>query len=235
MSKGLPQAVEVQFGWDAQGIPVKGNFLLTPAGAFYVGAEENRRLVAITKPFYLQETPVTQAQFFAVTGKSQSHNRGRRQNPVEMVAWVESVDFAKKLSQITGLHFRLPLSLEWEYAARGGDGDKYLWAGSNEPDDVAWTKHNSGNGTQPVKQKKPNGYGLYEMSGNVGEWCQDGDQPEYPKQELIDYEIQSSGRPIRGGNWQVRSPLARISSVDNNHYVGALMDVGFRLVLDVPE
>ncbi len=231
MSKNLPSKIHIP--------EIDANFLLIPAGAFYVGRSRDedspRRLAAITKPFYMQETLVTQRQYQAITGTNPSNFTYNLENPVEQVNWPESVDFAQKLSQQTGLVFRLPTEMEWEYAARGGDGDKYLYAGSNKIDEVGWYNVNSRNQTRPVKQKKPNGYGLYDMTGNVSEWCLDGYYSKYPNEELIDYQgIAGSASYLvnRGGSWFSR---AQVASRDYSNPAGSSSYLGFRLVLEGPK
>lgn len=228
-----PKSRVVEFGKDQDG-PVVGNFLLIPAGAFYVSgstAEGGRRLAVISRPFYMQETPVTQRQYQTVTGNP-SKFQGNPEHPVEQVNWDDAVEFCRNL----GPEFRLPTDMEGEWAARGGDGDKYKWAGSNDPDEVAWTEENSRYHTQPVKQKKPNGYGLYDMSGNVSEWCSDWYAPKYPNQELIDYRGVNVGgyRVYRGGSWLFHVGYARVASRDRNSPGSRYANLGFRLVMDIP-
>ena len=113
----------------------------------------------------IQKYPMTQAQYRALTGKDPSHFKGD-QNPVESVNWYESVEAGKLLSEKTGREgFRLPTEEEWVWAAKAGDD--FEWAGSNNPDEVAWHDGNSGGSTHPVGQLKPNGWGIYDMSGNA--------------------------------------------------------------------
>ena len=230
----LAPKIEVEFGPG-----VTGNFLLIPAGAFYAGGlkdreEAPRRLIASTKPFYMQETTVTQRQYRVLTGQNHSKFQNNPDNPVEQISWNESVDFAKQLSQQTGLVFRLPTEMEWEYAARGGDGDKYTYAGSNDIEKVGWIAINSNRQTEPIKQKKPNGYGLYDMSGNVWEWCSDNYYDTQPDKELIDYRDHRNGpyRVIRGGSWNFSADRARVALRDGNFPVNRDDFLGLRLVLE---
>jgi DNA-binding ferritin-like protein len=189
-----------------------------PVGA--VVAEAVANMVPIPgKKFAIGKYEVTQELYEAVTGKNPSRFKGRPQNPVEMVNWYEAVEFCKKLSERTGLPFRLPTEEEWEYAARGGQD--YAYAGSNDPDEVAWYRDNSGDTTHPVGLKKPNGYGLYDMSGNVWEW---------------NSSVEDGGalRVCRGGCWYYPPADARVSLWDGldpgyrNDYLGV------RLALDLP-
>lgn len=123
--------------------------------------------------YYIGETEVTQELWTAVMGSNPSYFKGS-QRPVERVSWKDCQKFIKKLNQITGKNFRLPTEAEWEYAARGGKKSKaYKYSGSNTLDNVAWYCDNSGSQTHNVKTKLPNELGIYDMSGNVWERCQD--------------------------------------------------------------
>lgn len=140
--------------------------------------------------FMIGETEVTQALWLAVMGENPSFYKGDLSCPVEHVSWADCQEFIKKLNAITGKTFRLPTEAEWEFAARGGNKSKhYKYSGSNDLDDVAWYVCNSGdrrlsyeeslerfennNRPHPVAKKAPNELGLYDMSGNVFEWCND--------------------------------------------------------------
>ena len=123
--------------------------------------------------YYIGETEVTQALWKAVMGSNPSYFKGDNL-PVEMVSWDDCQTFISKLNALTGKRFRLPTEAEWEFAARGGNQSRHTpFSGSSRIDDVAWYDGNSGDETHPVKTKQPNELGIYDMSGNVWEWCQD--------------------------------------------------------------
>ena len=123
--------------------------------------------------YYIGETEVTQALWKAVMGTNPSNFKGDS-NPVEKVSWNDCQEFIRKLNSLTGRTFRLPTEAEWECAARGGNQSKgYKYSGSNKIKDVAWYDGNSKDKTHAVKTKPSNELGLYDMSGNVNEWCWD--------------------------------------------------------------
>lgn len=152
--------------------------------------------------FYIGETEVTQALWEAVMGDNPSSFKGDNL-PVENVSWNDCQEFVSKLCQKTGMPFRLPTEAEWEYAARGGKkGKGYKYAGNNTIGNVAWHMDNSESETHAVKMKSPNELGLYDMTGNVWEWCSDW-KGIYSKESLIDPKGPSNGsfRVLRGGGW----------------------------------
>lgn len=170
--------------------------------------------------YSIGETEVTQALWQAVMGKNPSFTTGDLQCPVEMVSWKDCQKFIRKLYALTGVAFRLPTEAEWEYAARGGSQSRgYKYSGSNDIESVAWYGDNSLHGTSPVKSKKPNELGLYDMSGNVGEWCTDWyGQSYYSSSPQINPKGPSSGlgRSFRGGSWDRAAWCCRTVSRDYN-------------------
>ena len=162
--------------------------------------------------YYIGQTEVTQALWEAVMGSNPSDHKGDNL-PVEQVSWDDCQVFIQELNQLTGKQFRLPTEAEWEYAARGGRKSRgYKYAGGNNIDSVAWCDGNSGNETHPVATKQANELGIYDMSGNVLEWCSDwcGD---YTSSSQSDPQGPSSGlyRVIRGGCYYNFARNCRVS------------------------
>ena len=186
--------------------------------------------------YYIGEIPVTQALWQAVMGGNPSYSQGVN-NPVECVSWNDCQEFLKKLNQQTGMTFSLPTEVQWEYAARGGNKSKgYKYAGSNSVKDVAWYTDNSGGMTHPVKGKRANELGLYDMSGNVWEWCQDwlGSYSSTPQTNPIGPATGSS-RVLRGGCWINRAWNCRVAyrlSISPDYRI---YHTGFRLSLVHPK
>ena len=163
--------------------------------------------------YYIGQTEVTQELWEAVMGSNLSYFKGNNQCPVENVSWNDCQEFIKKLNRLTGKNFRLPTEAEWEYAARGGNKSKgYKYSGSNDADAVAWYYDNSGSKTQPVAQKQANELGLYDMSGNVWEWCQDW-YDDYTSRSQNNSKGANTGssRVLRGGSWYNFAWFMRVS------------------------
>ena len=152
--------------------------------------------------FYIGKTEVTQALCQAVMGSNPSHFKGA-DLPVENVIWYDCQNFIQKLKSLTGRNFRLPTEAEWEFACRGGNNSRgYKYSGSNDIDNVAWYDGNSGDQTHPVGTKASNELGIYDMSGNVWEWCSDwhGDYSS-GVQTNPKGSYKGSARVRRGGSW----------------------------------
>ena len=166
--------------------------------------------------YHIGETEVTQELWQAVMGSNPSYFKGDNQRPVENVSWDDCQEFIKKLNRLTGKKFRLPTEAEWEYAARGGKYSRgYKYSGSNNSDEVAWYDSNSGSKTHPVKTKKDNELGLYDMSGNVWEWCNDW-WGCYQSNSQTNPTGPSEGesRVLRGGGWCYFDMGVRVSRRD---------------------
>ena len=137
-----------------------------------LGREKPEHQVTLS-PFFICRYEVTQEVWEAVMGNSFSPVKGAKL-PVNNICWDECQEFVVKLIFMTGINFRLPTEAEWEFAARGGNKSLHTkYSGSNTIDDVAWYQYNSGNRLHPVGKKSPNELGLYDMTGNVSEWCYD--------------------------------------------------------------
>jgi len=182
--------------------------------------------------FAIGETEVTQALWEAVMGSNPSNWTGDNL-PVESVSWNDVQTFIQKLNAKTGRHFRLPTEAEWEYAARGGSQSHgYKYSGSNTLGNVAWYDDNSGNRTHPVKTKSPNELGLYDMSGNVWEWCSDW-YGSYSSSAQTNPTGSSTGsfRVSRGGSWISDARSCRVSYRDDFIPDDRFYYLGFRLAL----
>jgi formylglycine-generating enzyme required for sulfatase activity len=224
----------------------KMKFVLIPAGEFIMGSgsgEAGRQTdegpvhkVKISKPFYMGVYEVTQKQYVAIMGDNPSQFAGSN-NPVEQVIWNDAIKFCKKMSTITKNIITLPTEAQWEYACRAGISTAYCFGDeSSLLSDYAWYKDNSRGKTHPVGQKKPNAFGLYDMHGNVWEWCQDWyDKNYYKKCSYLDPENtqNASYRILRGGSWFSVAYGCR-SAIRDGAYPDGWIDIGgFRVVLSV--
>ena len=212
------------------------------AGTFTMGAtpemedpssdEKPTHQVTLTNDYYIGKYEVTQALWKAVMGNNPSYSKGNNL-PVEWVSWDNCQEFISKLNRMTGRTFRLPTEAEWEYAARGGKKSRiYQYSGSNNISDVAWYDGNSRNKTHPVGSKQANELGIYDMSGNVREWCQDW----YGKYSSS-FQTNPTGansesdRVSRGGSFIFNAWCCRSSCRSNDWFGSRGYDLGFRLVL----
>ncbi len=182
--------------------------------------------------YYIGETEVTQELWEAVMGSNPSYFKGS-QKPVEQVSWNDCKEFITKLNKLTGKNFRLPAEAEWEYAARGGNKSKgYKYSGSNTIGNVAWYTDNSSSKTHDVKTKTPNELGIYDMSGNVYEWCEDW-YGNYSSGSQTNPTGPSTGsyRVLRGGSWRGSAKGCRVSYRNNSNPGYRDDSSGFRLAL----
>ncbi len=184
--------------------------------------------------YYIGETEVTQELWQAVMGSNPSYFTGNLQRPVERVSWYEVQEFITALNAATGKTFRLPTEAEWEFAARGGNKSKgYLYSGSNTIDDVAWHSYNSGMQTHEVGGKQANELGIYDMSGNVREWCSDWYDSNYysnsPTSNPTGPET-GSARVERGGSWSRHALDCRSAFRNRTNPTIRGLDIGFRVV-----
>lgn len=221
---------------------VKFTMVYVEGGSFVMGAtsEQGSDACSTEKPahrvtvssYYMGQTEVTQALWQAVMGTNPSEFKGTT-NPVDNVSWNDCQTFIRKLNSLTGKTFRLPTEAEWEFAARGGKKSKaYKYSGGNNLGNVAWYRDNSGAKTHPVATKQANELGIYDMSGNVYEWCQDWCS-DYSSSAQTNPIGPNSGinRVLRGGSWGISAWNCRVSlrgadSPDYRHFY-----LGLRLVL----
>jgi formylglycine-generating enzyme required for sulfatase activity len=242
--------------------------VLVPAGLFEMGSpdsdldaddvEKPRHPVRITRPFYLGVCEVTRGQYRAVTGETPSYFEGSDDLPVERVSWWDAVKFCNQLSRARSLPpfygvngetvtvldwsatgYRLPTEAEWEYACRAGSAARYSFG--NDPGnlrDYAWHKQNSKGKTHPVRQKRPNAWGLFDMNGNVWEWCWDAyDGDYYATSARDDPRGPRSGRlRVRRGASFVLGPSDQRSAFRERYDwgFGNGNDVGFRVARSTP-
>jgi sulfatase modifying factor 1 len=187
--------------------------------------------------FSLGKYEVTQGQWQAVMGNNPANFKDCGANcPVEQVSWNDTQDFIRRLNGKTGKSYRLPTEAEWEYAARSG-GQREKYSGGNDLDRVAWYNANSGGKTHTVGTKAPNGIGLYDMSGNVWEWCQDWyGEKYYNDSPRSNPQGPSSGqyRVLRGGSWDNRPEYVRAAYRVWSEPADRNNNNGFRLSLSAP-
>ena len=181
------------------------DFCRIPAGTFLMGEQGKQQQVTLTKDFYMARYPVTQTLWQAIMGNNPSHFKGENY-PVERVSWGDAQEFITKLNERIGENrYRLPTEAEWEYACRSGSSGTYCF-GDDESllGGYAWYRNNSDQKTHAVGEKKPNAWGLYDMHGNVWEWCQDWYE-DSSQGSGIDPVGPSSGtfRVVRGGGWSL--------------------------------
>ena len=245
-SSGSSSTSSVSSGSNEISVPVKNGISIdmvkVEAGTFMMGAtsemqnpyddEKPVHQVTLTNNYYMGKYEVTQSLWLAVMGSNPSKFKGDYL-PVEMVSWDDCQEFIGKLNSMTGRKFRLPTEAEWEYAARGGKKSRgYQYSGSSNISDVAWYDGNSGRKTRPVGTKQANELGIYDMSGNVYEWCQDwyGSYVSSPQTNPTG-AVSGSRRVYRGGSWgsnarYCRSSFRHFDTPDNRSYY-----LGLRLVL----
>jgi len=217
---------------------VKMEFVWIPAGRFQMGADEGSgdekpvHTVTISKGFWMGKYEVTQEQYEQVAGSNPSKFKGSK-NPVEKVNWHHAKAFCEAVTKKTGRTVRLPTEAEWEYACRAGTTTRY-YTGDYESDlaEAGWWGGNSGKKTHPVGQKIPNAWGLYDMHGNVWEWCEDW-YGKYPSGSVTDPTGPATGsaRVFRGGSWIDAAGKCRVAYRHgiNPDYADAL--IGFRVCL----
>lgn len=216
-------------------------FVLLPAGCFQMGdtrgdgtPREQPAHEVCLESFYMGKFEVTQEQYQKITGNNPaSFSKGGRY-PVESVSWGASKEYIDLLNRASGRNYRLPTEAEWEYAAKAGGNE--IYSGGDSPDGVAWHLGNSNGVTHPVGERQANGFGLYDMSGNVWEWCSDWYGAEYyrnsPKNSPTG-PASGVGRIIRGGGWDTSLRKLRVVTRDSYAEQRFSTNVGFRVVLPI--
>ena len=215
---------------------VSFKMIAVKGGTFQMGSDDGyeweKPVHQVTlSDYYIGETEVTQELWNAVMGSNPSYFKGDMQRPVEKVSWDDCQTFISKLNQLTGETFRLPTEAQWEYAARGGNqAQGRLYSGSDAIDVVAWYYDNSGGMTHPVKTKGPNELGIYDMAGNVYEWCSDwyGDYSSAAQTDPTG-PATSSNRVDRGGCWLSRATYCRVAYRGHYSPTYSGYDLGLRL------
>ena len=227
-------------------IPVKNGISIemvkVEAGGFKMGSKQKPEFgdfrtdypshrVTLTNNYYIGKYEVTQELWQVVMDSVPSQFKGDNL-PVEWVSWDDCQDFISKLNAMTGKHFRLPTEAEWEYAARGGKKSRgYRYSGSNILGDVAWYRSNSGDKTHAVGAKQPNELGIYDMTGNVEEWCQDGERRYDGSHQTNPVGNSFFRRMYRGGSWYSSPSGCGVSSRSSDQSLILYNTLGLRLAL----
>lgn len=242
-----PQTVSVSYDASTNSIVYGNNrykMVYVSGGSFNMGAtsEQGSDEYNNEKPvhkvtlssYYIGQTEVTQALWKAVMGSNPSNFKGDNL-PVECVSWNDCQEFIEKLNAKTGRTFRLPTEAQWEFAARGGNNSRgYKYSGSNYPDDVAWYDSNSNHKTHTVATKQANELGIYDMSGNVWEWCSDWYGDDYYKNSDANNPrgaYTGSYRVFRGGGWYDLARDCRSSRRRGDAPSNSFSILGLRLAL----
>jgi formylglycine-generating enzyme len=219
--------------------PFKNKMKQIPKGSFSMGCtpgdpsctadERPTRNVTISNDFLMAETEVTQNEWQRIMKTTPFRFSNCTSCPAEMVSWDDAQQFISKLNALSGYTYRLPTEAEWEYAARSGSSTNF-YAGSNTPTNVAFFASNALGYTRDVKGLRPNAWGLYDMSGNVNEWCSDR-FGKYPSSNQTNPTGPSTGtdRVIRGGSWDLGKEGVRVSSRLNRSPLTRGYSIGFRL------
>ena len=231
---------------------LKASMLLVKGGTFMMGdlfgmykpilSPKIKKVLVRLSDYHICNHTVTQEEWAAVMGTECSPKDSKL--PVVGYSWHQVHEFIEKLNKITNWNFRLPTEAEWEYAARGGElTDGSIYSGKNILDTIGWYNVNSGNKLRPVEQKESNQLGLYDMSGNVWEWCQDVYESQYKEGarkslfSLVHLPIENPQggivgdyRVIRGGSFRSKDTKCWVFYREKKKSVEASSDLGFRLV-----
>ena len=222
-------------------------FVFIPAGQFMMGSPEGQiagaaliespiHEVRISKAYYLTKYETTQSAYQAIVGRNPSKFHGKA-NPVEKVNWRDAQSFCRKLGGMRRVGVRLPTEAEWEYACRAGTQTAFSYGDDPEYSrlgEYAWYERNSAGKAHRVGQKKPNPWGLYDMHGNVWEWCVEG-RAEYPISPQVAPRNPDDGCPaLRGGAWNREARLCRSAFRNRCRASDVWPFYGFRVLLELP-
>jgi formylglycine-generating enzyme required for sulfatase activity len=226
----ITNSIDMEFVYIEPGTFVMGS----PSNEKDRDVDEKQHEVTLTKGFYMGVTEVTQGQWIEIMRNNPSYFKFCGDDcPVEFVSWNEVQEFIKQLNKKEGADkYRLPTEAEWEYACRAGSTSRFSFGDSDSRlGEYAWFKSNSDHTPHPVGKKNPNDWGLYDMHGNVGEWCEDW-YGDYPSGSMTDPEGPSSGsfRVYRGGSWRSDASICRSARHDSRAQSSKDIVLGFRLV-----
>lgn len=225
-----------------------------PPGVFTMGSPPDERerdldegpltRVVLPEGFWIGQHEVTQAEYLALMGTNPSHHEGQALHPVEKVSWQDAADYGRRLTALErdagnlpeGYAYRLPTEAEWEYACRAGTTTRFSFGDDADAAlirDHAWFSRNAESATHPVGTRKPNAWGLFDVHGNVLEWCLDGWRSRLPGGQVTNVAVMPTGtlRAVRGGSWLYEARHARSANRDSYGVLVRCSDLGFRVVL----
>lgn len=214
--------------------------VLVPSGSFFMGSpsgekfrqeEEVQHQVTLSHLFRIGKTEISQQQWDAVMGGNRSEHKGGNL-PVERVSWLNAMEFCRRLSEKEGKKYRLPTEAEWEYVCRAGSTGAL--SGSGDLETMGWYAENSEGLTHPVATLKANHWGLYDLHGNVAEWCLDKYLAGYESSEVTDPRgpAEGKGRVVRGGSFDYFPASCRCAARSSAQESYQLNRIGFRIVMD---
>ncbi|WP_373604473.1 formylglycine-generating enzyme family protein [Vibrio sp. UCD-FRSSP16_30] len=224
---------------EADMILVEGGSFIMGSNSQHANASEQPAHEVTVDDFYISKFEVTQSLFEEVMGPSRSFFKDP-QIPVNNLSWQQAYFFIERLNELTGQHYRLPTEAEWEFAAIGGNQSQgYAYSGSNNIDDVAWFSGNANNQAHRVGQKKPNELGLYDMTGNVGEFTIDAfestfyrNSPTHNPSNEQHTDIKLAHKSVRGGSFAYAQDESENFRRDFASQTIIMSDMGLRLVRD---
>ena len=217
-----------------------------PAGKFEMGSvnelpfalETPVHEAIISKTFFVSKFLITQEQYEAVTGENPAKFRYEKNLPIENITWFDAKEFCRKLSEITGKPLRLPSETEWEYFCRAGSTADYFFGEDGHLlSEYAWFEANSNEKTHPVGLKRPNNWGLFDIVGNVWEWCEDvwkGDYNDFPTDGSANFRNieKQHRRSCRGGSFAINAFRCRSSYRSFDWNDTANEKLGFRIIME---